>query len=201
MHESQNAAGYQALAEQLDALQKQGKLEAAIDQWKQMQSDAAPPEWVPGHLTAIAALLNKRGIQLFNVNRIGEALAYFTLAMRAAAGDAAALNNAGTCMKELGWLDASTALYRRALKLRPDFAAAHSNILMNMHYQWGVTPAILAVAQREWDDRHARPLRTPLPPRSASEPERELRIGLVSGDLGQHPVGVFLARYLENIDR
>nr|MDP9128708.1 hypothetical protein [Pseudomonadota bacterium] len=192
--------GYAALAERLDKLEEEGKLVAAIDYWKEQQSEGSPPPWVDTHLNHVATLLGQRGIQLFNASQSGQALKYFLLALRAKDNDRAALNNTATCLKELGRLDESTALYRRAVELSPDFVAAHSNLLMNLHYTAGVTPPMLAAAHKGWDERHGKILAPATPWPRATEPERRLRLGFVSADLGEHPVGVFLVAYLENID-
>lgn len=193
-------ADYDTLAAKLDQLQKDGALADAIEHWKQLKTKIPPPDWVAGQLKSVAEFLNKRGIQLYKANRIGTALDYFMLSLRAREEDASALNNAATCLKELGRLEDSTQLYRQAVERHPHFAAAHGNILMNMQYTPGVTPAALAEAHRQWDERHARPLRKKSIPHDFNS-ERPLRIGLVSPDLGQHPVGIFLVRYLEHMDR
>jgi predicted O-linked N-acetylglucosamine transferase (SPINDLY family) len=192
---------YAALIAQLDDWQRRGQLEEIIDHLRQQQAQTLSSDDGMNQLATVATLLNKRGIQLFNVNQISEALAYFVLALRARPDDAAALNNAGTCYKELGQLAESTRYYRRALDLHPGFTAAHSNLLMNMHYQSGIKPSMIAAAHRQWDRQYAQPLRKFEYINSFADPERPLRIGLVSADLGQHPVGIFLVRYLENIDQ
>ncbi len=49
--------------------------------------------------------------------------------------------------------------------------------------------------------RHARPLQAAWRPHeNTRDPARCLRLGFVSADLGQHPVGAFLIRVLENLD-
>ena len=187
------AADYTTLITQLDNLLQQGQLAGLIDHW--LATSAT------GTLRTVATLLNKRGIEHFNHSNLSGALTCFTLALRAMPADAAALNNVATCLREQGRLADSSALYRKALELQPDFVAAHSNLLMNMHYQAGVTPAQLLDAHREWDRRHAQPLQPGFErPRPQGGPDKILRVGLVSGDLGDHPVGIFLVRYLENID-
>jgi protein O-GlcNAc transferase len=91
--------------------------------------------------------------------------------------------------------------YRRGLENKPDgLFSMHSNLLLVMNYQAGVAPdSILAEARAfglkaehkaKPSDRHD----------NLANPERRLKIGLVSGDLGQHPVGFFLQNALENLD-
>ncbi len=110
-----------------------------------------------------------------------------------------------------GKLDEAVACYRRALELKPDFAAAHSNLCSRssiapaspwpnsprpMPSTSGCTPRRCA-AGAEWGRHHCK-----TPGRSAIVPARR---GFASGssppDLGRHPVGFFLIRPLENLDR
>jgi len=137
-------------------------------------------------------------------------------------------NNLGNAYKDQGRLDEALASYRRALEIKPDFAEAHSNLVFAMQYRPGVTLAELAAAHQEFNRRQAAGLRArpPLPPgegwgegsrggqSSAVEGlqgpvplsptlsrKGTLRLGFVSPDFCQHPVGYFLIRTLENLDR
>ncbi|MBM4060179.1 MAG: tetratricopeptide repeat protein [Planctomycetes bacterium] len=93
------------------------------------------------------------------------------------------------------WVDAE-ASYRRALQLKPDYTDAHSGLLFIHNYRQDASPAaMLAEAQRygEAMAARARPFQHwDNPP----DPDRCLRIGLLSGDLGAHPVGYFLVGVL-----
>jgi predicted O-linked N-acetylglucosamine transferase (SPINDLY family) len=82
---------------------------------------------------------------------------------------------------------------------RPDL---HGNWLRSLQLVPGITPERLLAEHRAWDERHASPLRSnrPHPKRSAAL-GRPLRLGLVSPDLGQHPVGQFTISWLPHVDR
>ncbi|HEY2250372.1 MAG TPA: CmcI family methyltransferase, partial [Planctomycetaceae bacterium] len=115
---------------------------------------------------------------------------------------AEAHNNLGNALKSQGRLDEAIECYRRALELKPEFRGAHSNLLYSLHYREGTTPAALARAHAAYERQHAAPLRGVWPrhanPRAS---ERRLRVGFVSPNLGRHPVGYFLVRVLENLNR
>jgi protein O-GlcNAc transferase len=111
-------------------------------------------------------------------------------------------NNLGNVLLAQGDHEPAMAAYCRALEIRPIYLAAHSNLLMCEQYRQGATLAGLARAHAEWEERHAAPLRADWRPHDLDrDPERRLRIGFVSPDLRRHPVGFFLVRVLENLDK
>jgi len=110
--------------------------------------------------------------------------------------------NHGNACKDAGRLDEALRSYQSALASKPDLLAARHNLLATLHYCPDVTLQRLATAHAEFDCFHAASLRTSWQPHSNTrDPQRRLRWGFVSSDLGQHPVGVFLVRVLENLDR
>ncbi|WP_207460982.1 tetratricopeptide repeat protein [Azospirillum sp. SYSU D00513] len=111
--------------------------------------------------------------------------------------------NLGTILVNEGRVGEAERLLRRALALAPDACKAHSNLLFASQYRPGVTPAEHRAAHRAWHDRHAAPLLPRTPPAFPNDrdPERRLRVGIVSADLKRHPVGYFLAPFLAAHDR
>jgi predicted O-linked N-acetylglucosamine transferase (SPINDLY family) len=145
---------------------------------------------------------NNLGNALRKQGKLTEAIDCFRRALELEPDFAEAHNNLGGALKDQGQLSEALACYRRALELKPDFAGAHSNLLAALQYQTGITPAELAEAHAGYHHRHATALR------SADElnendhdHHRPLRVGFVSPDLGPHPVGYFLVRVLENLNR
>ena len=84
---------------------------------------------------------------------------------------------------------------------QPGDAAAHAKALFCQQYVPGVTAADLLASHRQWDDRHGRPLQGPPPPVDDPRPDRPLRLGFLSQDLGMHPVGRLLLGTVEHLDR
>jgi protein O-GlcNAc transferase len=108
----------------------------------------------------------------------------------------------GNACKDAGRLDDALHCYQQALAIKPDFVAAHHNLLATLHCCPDVTLKRLADAHAEFEHLHARPLRSTWKPHdNTRDPWRQLRLGFVSSDLGQHPVGIFLVQALENLDR
>ena len=105
----------------------------------------------------------------------------------------------GVALKDLGDVAGALAYVQRALEIQPDYVLAHSNLLFIQNYLaeqaseqlltdarcFGKAAAHLARPFSEW-------------PKSP-DPQRPLRVGLVSGDLGNHPVGYFLEGVLARL--
>jgi predicted O-linked N-acetylglucosamine transferase (SPINDLY family) len=73
---------------------------------------------------------------------------------------------------------------------------------LTLHYRAGVNLIELAEAHAEFDRRHGAPLRSSWKPHENSRThDRPLRLGFLSSDFGQHPVGYFLIRVLENLEQ
>lgn len=111
--------------------------------------------------------------------------------------------NLATVLVNEGRIGDADRLLRRVLAVAPTAHNAHSNLLFARQYQPGVTPAEHRAAHRAWYDRHAAPLEPRPSPLFANtpDPERRLRVGIVSADLKRHPVGQFLFPFLAAHDR
>ncbi|MBC8337878.1 MAG: tetratricopeptide repeat protein [Rhodospirillales bacterium] len=110
------------------------------------------------------------------------------------------LNNLGSLYNELGQPVKAAEIYAKALDIKPDFAFAHSNLLMTEQYRLGHTSQSLFQLHSQWDERHAHQFRADRPVHGNNrEPERKLRVGFVSPDLGRHPVGYFILAMLESL--
>jgi predicted O-linked N-acetylglucosamine transferase (SPINDLY family) len=109
--------------------------------------------------------------------------------------------NLGSALQNLGQFDAAGASYRRALEIKPDFGTAQSNLLF-MHNYLAVQDSQSLLAEARWFGelaaRHARPYTTWS---NVPEADRCLRVGLVSGDLREHPVGYFAEGVLGSLSR
>jgi predicted O-linked N-acetylglucosamine transferase (SPINDLY family) len=92
--------------------------------------------------------------------------------------------------------------FRQAHALAPTDADAHSNLFQAMHYSPDYDAEALYTEARRWASRHAEVLRRQR--RSYANErssERRLRIGYVSSDLRQHPVGFFFAPVVTHHDK
>lgn len=96
-----------------------------------------------------------------------------------------------------GDVAAAVARFDALLARNPSDTTTASARVMAAQYEPGITAAKLFELHRVWD-RAFGP--SPPRPRAAAAPRR-LRIGLVSADLLQHPVGYFTIGAMERLDR
>jgi protein O-GlcNAc transferase len=112
---------------------------------------------------------------------------------------AKAHNNLGTALHEQGDLSGAIEILRQAIALDPDYAEAHSNLLMILHYAQGISNRDLQNEARRYARQFDREDTQAIFP-NGPQPERRLRIGYVSADFGNHPVGYFLLDVLSAHD-
>lgn len=167
-----------------------GSLEAALAAFHQALD--MKPDYAEGY--------SDFGNILRDLGRFDEAECAYQKALFIKPDFAEALNNLGTVLKDLGRLEEAVAAYRQAIVIRPDMSQIHSNLLLTLtycsiddeslfreHLQWG-EPFNTCNTNNSllWPN-------TPLP-------DRRLRIGYLSADLGRHPVGYFLLPVLKHHD-
>ncbi len=111
---------------------------------------------------------------------------------------AEAWNNLGNVLKAQVRFREAAYAYEAALAVRPDKANTHRNLLFALQYDPDRTAEDVYLAHKAFGDRFAAPLPAIPIDRRANRP---LRIGLVSADLGHHPVGYFLSPVLEHLDK
>ena len=146
------------------------------------------PKNIAGHLHF--------GITLATLGRYGSAIEIYQRALEIDPENADVHVSLGNVYKDLGRFEDAFSSIRRALQISPASALAHNNFLFIQNYV-GQQPAerLLADAQRfgAMVARLAQPFKHHPNP---ADSQRALRVGLVSGDLRNHPVGYFLSDVL-----
>ncbi len=140
------------------------------------------------------------GNALGTTGRLGDAIAAQEAAIRLKPRFPSAYSNLGNLLTDAGRFDDAVAAHETAISLDPDRPDAQSSLLMTLHYRDGAGPDVVPAPAR----RHAALVERPGPPRpfaNTVDPDRRLRIGYVSADLGPHPVGHFLRPVLPCHDR
>lgn len=182
-----HAKGQALLAESLVGI---GNLESAIGVYAQAV-ESSPDD---------VELRTAYGTTLTKLSRFMEAAEQYTLALARRPNEAVLYNNLGEVHRSCGKIAESRADFARAIELDPRQPEMHSNMLLTMQYDPSVSPQRLFDESRRWAERHtAGVARFPQPTRDRN-PQRKLRVGFVSADLGRHPVGRFLEPVLRYRD-
>lgn len=115
--------------------------------------------------------------------------------------NAEAMRSLGDCLVKLGRTEEAIAQYAAAVAERPNFAAALTNLIFHQNYRADLSIQDAVAEARHFGEVVAAGAKVATAHRNTPDPERRLRVGLVSGDFGEHPVGRFLAGPLAAIDR
>ena len=171
------------------ALRRLGRPAEAVEQFR--EATRLRPDFFEAHIN-LADALEEAG-EIEQAARIYQAILSFR------PDSAIAYSGAAGVLEDQGRPERATAAFRKAVELSPENALLHSNLLLSMHYDPTVISQDLFAAHQEWNRRHAQPFVEGSRPHSNSrDPERPLRIGLVSSDFRRHPVGFFVAPLIES---
>jgi len=150
----------------------------------------------PGHEAGLQLL----GSVCLKLGRLTDAASYFRKVLDKTPNSAQANAALGGVLKDMDELPEAETYLRRALELNPTKLSTLSDLLFTCSYlahhssayRLGDAKRFGAIASSKATQRmsHA----------CAQTPPR-LRVGLVSGDLRNHPVGYFLEGFLPHIDR
>ena len=149
------------------------------------------PDFVQAH--------NNLGSVLKELGQYDAAAASYRRATELKPDFAEAHSNLGITLKEIGQYDEALASYQRALEIKPEYAEAQTNLLFTLNYTAQPPEYCMEEARK-----YGRMVEQQVTARystwqCAPQPER-LRVGMVSGDLHNHPVGYFLESLLANLD-
>ena len=154
-------------------------------------------ELKPDHVEAYSNL----GNTLKEQGRLLEAETCYRRALEMNPSRAEVHNNLGILLQDMGGLDAAAASYRKALELKPDYFKAHSNLLFLLNYDPKVSQQAAFEEALRYGANVTAHARHRYSKWSCAKQPKRLRIGFVSGDLRNHPVGYFLENLLRHLDR
>ena len=143
---------------------------------------------------------NGLGSVFLNQGRLTEARGCFERALALYPCYPEAVNNLGNVWKSQGYFAEALECYRRAWKFKQTCMYAYSNYLFCLNYDPSQDNQALAAKHREWGERYGRHAAVGTCYSNERDPEKALRVGLVSPDFGRHPVGYFLAPLLRESD-
>lgn len=148
-----------------------------------------------------AAAHSNFGKALQEAGRLGEAEASYRRAIVIKPDLAETHNNLGNVLKDLGRLDEAEVSYRQAIALNANFPEAYSNLLMALNYVAGNNDSLCLEEARNYGSLVSNKAKGRFAVWPCSIRSERLRVGLVTGDLRNHPVGHFLESILTQIDQ
>jgi predicted O-linked N-acetylglucosamine transferase (SPINDLY family) len=106
------------------------------------------------------------------------------------------------CLQAMGRIGEAIAALRRGTERFPGSSEILSDLAFTMNFDHAASPQQVLEAHRRYGQALGQRLE-PLPPPAwdTTDPERRLRLGLVSADLREHSVARFLEPLLEKLDR
>ena len=144
---------------------------------------------------------NNLGNTLKDFGRLSQAEDSYRQAIALKPDYAEAHSNLGVVLIALGRLSEAAASYRQAIALKPDYVEAHSNLLFGMNYAGYLSVTASLEEARRYGASVSQKAGHKYTAWHCPQAPDKLRIGFVSGDLRNHPVGYFLEGLLSNIDR
>ena len=171
-------------------LRDQGKLDEAAASYD--RAIAVKPDYAEAH--------SNRGNVLRDQGKLDEAVASYDRAIAIKPDFAEVHNNRGIALQDQGKHDEALTSYGRALAIKPRYAEAHGNLLMGLHYSSAVSSRDILAKAKLFSRYCESAFPTSTFPDSV-DLMRRLRVGYVSADFGNHPVGYFLSGILDAHDR
>ena len=182
-----NAAAYSNLGAIFKSRSRLAEAEASLRRALELKPDLAEAH-------------NNLGATLQMQSRFTEAKASYRKALEFKHDYAEAHSNLGNVLQYIGQLDGAVANYRCALGLKLDYADAHSNLLFTMNYTAGHPLSDRMAEARRYGSMVAKKVTSKFSAWHCAECPERLRVGLVSGELLDHPVGYFLECLLAQFD-
>lgn len=136
----------------------------------------------------------------FGVGQTDEAMETFQKVIELDPKNAAAELNLGVGYLTQGRLEDAHEHFGRSLEIDPNYIDARSGMLFLSNYLGDGNVKEMTQAARDWGARVEALVPQRTDHANDPDPERKLRIGVVSGDLRSHPVGFFTVRAFEMLD-
>ncbi|MEQ1526532.1 MAG: tetratricopeptide repeat protein, partial [Gallionella sp.] len=113
---------------------------------------------------------------------------------------AEAHQNLGNVLAEMGEIKESLTSYRKALEISPDNFVAYSSMMFALNYSLAQESFSTLVEALQYGKRVSQKVTTRFTAWQGDLQPQYLRVGVVSADLYNHPVGYFLESFLTQLD-
>ncbi len=149
----------------------------------------------------LTAAYNELGYIQCNEGNLSEAASVLKAALKIDPESAVAYSNLGSVRNRQGRPEDALVMFREALRLLPHRADILSSALMTMQYLPDYSTDELREAACSWNLKYCPEGKSDVPPITDADPRRRLRLGYVSADFRNHPVGYFIEAVLNHHDR
>jgi protein O-GlcNAc transferase len=143
---------------------------------------------------------NNLGATLVDLNRLVEAETCYRQSLKINPRFAVTHANLGVALRKEGRLTEAIEQQRRAVKLSPENTELQSHLLFTLNYTTSSTNFFHLEEARQFGQLVKKRVKEPISSWLCPARPKRLRVGLVSGDFINHPVGYFLQNVLGNID-
>ncbi len=129
-----------------------------------------------------------------------EAISDYNIAIKINPNLAQAYINRGNIEKDLGQVEEAITSYKTAVQLNPHLTKAHNNLLLTINYSTYLSTNHAVTIARTFGKLVTESVQRTFSSYKFISSPKKLRIGFVSGDLCNHPVGYFLESVLQNLN-
>ncbi len=172
------------------ALKQLGQLEKAIESYN--KAIQLQPNY--------AGFYNNRGVAFQELGQINKAIESYNKAIQLQPDYAKAYNNHGMALLAIGQPEKAIESYKKAIQLQPDYAKAYNNLLMSLNYTSNFNFTDVITIANQFGKFVTEKAKIQFSSYQCLSFPIKLRIGFVSGDLRNHPVGYFLESVLSCIN-
>ncbi len=186
-----NPEYYEAVTDKARLLQKLQKFDEAEQALEEILS--RKPKDLNARIT-LSEIDRARG-------RYAEAISRYEEILSEHPGLASVRVDYAVTLQDIGRFNESEENYLRVFRDHPSSMKSFSNYLMGLHYNPERSRDDIFEAHKKWDRCFAPEERPERPEPVNKDPQRKLRIGLISGGFWRHPVGWMITAGLEHLPK
>jgi protein O-GlcNAc transferase len=149
----------------------------------------------------VAEFYNNLGVLLMDSRRYYEALEKFKKAINLNENYFEAYNNLGSLLKDLGKFNEAVEIYNKAIKLKPTNLMVRSNLIFTLNYIDEISEKEKLKHAINYGVNVELQIKNRFNNWEQANKNTKLKIGLISADFINHPVGYFLESMLNNINK
>jgi predicted O-linked N-acetylglucosamine transferase (SPINDLY family) len=144
---------------------------------------------------------NNLGTVLKDLNRMEESYECLNKAIKLKTDYAEAYYNLGIVLKKLGKIEESVENYQKAVKIKPGYHEAYNNYLFNLNYLTKYDNQYYIAVAKEFRHGLKKIENNLCTPYQYKKHPKKIKIGFISGDFKEHPVGFFISDTLKYLKK